>query len=1320
MSTISKYELLKHEGTWFDRIKYILSLSDKNEIEKYLKQSTSYEDLQILIFLSKLTKNEKNLLEIFQNDSLPVRRRIIAGKAWLKIQNDENQIHKFIVETINDKNISRLTKQHLLKSLCQIDCLKKSSIFFYNLACYLTGFYRYDQYNLDQYLLPFCSQDQILDLLSRWSIDLIKQMSDSSFLLYRSKLMSYHPQIFLHLIQRDLTKNKITSENFSKYYSENTTLFTILTEKDPKAVCRLTIECVNQLEINERFLPYFIVSKQKYFFKKAPDEMIELITIVASTQSGTIKYQLSWCSDKPDLDKFLFPRSFSLEHYIRLFDALYNTCKWSTNHTIRLFQYMLQDSNQHVGLHSNRKCRKWLLNIVIHERIGKELFIEKLLNEGDETTLELFAEYAEITTPLSLHLISRYEIDQNLKTKKRLSLIRYQLMTKDIFDQFIILFNQTSSTAQQREQNYLLFLQCAFSTNDEQVKHVLEWIEKKFTNEQINIIHTFLSSLSQYNNKFQLEILPKNLEIIEAIIDHALNHLQKSSTTLQTITSYGLLLLQRAEHHPNKEQREQIQQFACKIIKRCFSVDDKLTFYVEPLSEAYPIARNLIANILISNMFSKLLSKCMLDELIYSINQYLKKPWRIVQIDTFINSFFMDYLPSSIKLQSIFKIDKHSSLISLYLKQRLTQFERVNQLINKIDKIFFFHETVQQIAFRSQQYRSLIDKLIEDNKCITLEKLSNEETQYATNLETKTKNMKLPGLYVDILSSSFYHLTGKQQQHITNIILYDYIQDKEVSNLMKLKSLRVLHYLTHTSNESLQWLDQKQIAYGLTKDHHHHQSTTNRRGLQAITISCQSVELVKDNTIKNIDPLDNIIICVPVTFDLNSQDLLKQFHILKIKLNASNAKYISDAMLTISRRIPADIFLQHYIELVRSEQLTKLGITSNKEIIRLLNEYASDSNLITSVIRPLWDSRPHPDIRACLILTLLQFIDKVHSNDDKIIIWKILEEAADDNYLPVVQTLFPEYRGSSRWPLSRSIYSSDDTFELFINRIQFKVLDHPTSLEARLWAWTNINYKKYNSERLIEKSKQLCVQFDKNANILWETAFNQLILCYKHHQISLIDPIIDIIKNLMLHRDEIDSKENAINNQQDLPIYHRVQRILIKLISYMKQLSNEEKLPLRSFAIMIFQFDKTFALLTGTLLINTAQNRDDLESMLVLFQENLSEYYYERIIEQLGNILYKSCHFIQQLSAIERFDLAQWFINEKDQGLFVFALLKKNVFSQSGVDREQCQNLLRQLRKSENLLLRQQALGYTVNWAKKKQKLIKQQRDRIAVSNHPS
>ena len=73
------------------------------------------------------------------------------------------------------------------------------------------------------------------------------------------------------------------------------------------------------------------------------------------------------------------------------------------------------------------------------------------------------------------------------------------------------------------------------------------------------------------------------------------------------------------------------------------------------------------------------------------------------------------------------------------------------------------------------------------------------------------------------------------------------------------------------------------------------------------------------------NPLDPIIICLPVTFDLTPADLLQQFHYLAMTLNASNAKYVSDAMLTISRKLPADIFLQHYLEFVGREQFQKLG-----------------------------------------------------------------------------------------------------------------------------------------------------------------------------------------------------------------------------------------------------------------------------------------------------------------------------------------------------------------------------------------------------------
>ena len=109
MSSINKYESLKSNGTLIDRIKYILSLSDKSEIEKYLKESfkSNYDDLQIFIFLSISTKNDQNLLKIFQADSLPIKQRAHAGKYWIQLQKDPKPIQDFLVETINDKNSPR-------------------------------------------------------------------------------------------------------------------------------------------------------------------------------------------------------------------------------------------------------------------------------------------------------------------------------------------------------------------------------------------------------------------------------------------------------------------------------------------------------------------------------------------------------------------------------------------------------------------------------------------------------------------------------------------------------------------------------------------------------------------------------------------------------------------------------------------------------------------------------------------------------------------------------------------------------------------------------------------------------------------------------------------------------------------------------------------------------------------------------------------------------------------------------------------------------------------------------------------------------------
>ncbi|CAF3315830.1 unnamed protein product, partial [Rotaria sp. Silwood2] len=99
-----------------------LSLSDKNHIEKHLKESllSSYDDLQAFIFLSISTKNQINLLEIFKNDSLPVKQRAFAGQHWIQLQNDEKQIYNFLVESINDKNLARYLKHKILKDLHRV------------------------------------------------------------------------------------------------------------------------------------------------------------------------------------------------------------------------------------------------------------------------------------------------------------------------------------------------------------------------------------------------------------------------------------------------------------------------------------------------------------------------------------------------------------------------------------------------------------------------------------------------------------------------------------------------------------------------------------------------------------------------------------------------------------------------------------------------------------------------------------------------------------------------------------------------------------------------------------------------------------------------------------------------------------------------------------------------------------------------------------------------------------------------------------------------------------------------------------------------
>ena len=197
---------------------------------------------------------------------------------------------------------------------------------------------------------------------------------------------------------------------------------------------------------------------------------------------------------------------------------------------------------------------------------------------------------------------------------------------------------------------------------------------------------------------------------------------------------------------------------------------------ISEAGDSFPEANRMITNVLISDVFPRLLSKSLVEELCSCLCSFERKSKCPAEIDSFLNTFFTQSLPSSFKLQSAFQIDSHSALIAVFLKNRSTRLERVHYLINQLDQVFFLNEDVQRIAVRSRQQRSLIDQLIADQKSMTLEKLSNENSKFAAALYIGTKNFKFPGLSLDVLSSSTGFLTGKQQEQITSIILNDYLQ----------------------------------------------------------------------------------------------------------------------------------------------------------------------------------------------------------------------------------------------------------------------------------------------------------------------------------------------------------------------------------------------------------------------------------------------------------------------------------------------------------------------------------------------------------------
>ena len=105
---MEKYQSLKAEGTWKDRLHHVLSLVDRAEIEQQLRNAASHDDLQMLIILSKSTKHEQILFELPKTDSVPIRQQLFAAKGWLKIQQDEGRIFNYLAQMMTEKSVPRL------------------------------------------------------------------------------------------------------------------------------------------------------------------------------------------------------------------------------------------------------------------------------------------------------------------------------------------------------------------------------------------------------------------------------------------------------------------------------------------------------------------------------------------------------------------------------------------------------------------------------------------------------------------------------------------------------------------------------------------------------------------------------------------------------------------------------------------------------------------------------------------------------------------------------------------------------------------------------------------------------------------------------------------------------------------------------------------------------------------------------------------------------------------------------------------------------------------------------------------------------------
>ncbi|CAF0896335.1 unnamed protein product [Didymodactylos carnosus] len=1224
---------------------------------------------------------------VFNTTEYPVDVRLSAMKAFLKLEPNEQEAQTFIINLVNSDNIPRRIKSRVLgfvNQLCREN--KYSKNIFFDIATELTKTHHPEQYNIDFYTLAFCSPLHVEQLLQLWEIRRLDQLRFS----LSARLIKRHPQIVLKLLNNELEDKMKQQQNYDvlEFFKEKEEQFSALSKCQDaliyQHICQYVLDLLKKYPKPRREMPSFLSTNMRKYFETAPEQMIDLLKLLLR-ENGLIsghKYSHGYSREI----QLNLPRSLSEKYYTQIFMILYEKMS-DLNEVLNTFF----ENQKHKNFYSITTRRKYFFENIVQKQIGIDKFLKKLYSHASTDTLSRLEEFPQLTSPLSKYLLARKEKEEPVDAVDKLTYLKYDFLEQN-FDEFVKLMKETNADVEQRAKNLSSLLKCSICTRQFEEK-VLNLIEKRLTNEQLMVIENLIRSFSEFNDYFHLNVLIKYRTVFESIFAYAFKHQQRTWSTLQVIFSYASFLVGRFQQCSSKAIQTEILMFAGTLIKRCYEsnlAQGEFTGSEQKVLKSSKVAQQILIDQL-KDPLEKMMNKNAYSDIESLISCMFIEPWSVQFVDEFLERLFFTHLANKESMLTMFSIDTNASLIEIFLKDKNKRSERVIRLL-ELDIAYIYDSCVQKCLMLSKNTH-YINFFIQDEKCLTLDKLKQLNGGKETKL-MRFNDKKLPGFTtIDNLLLYANCLTHEQQLKVTNMLHNDYLEDDDISMYEKLNAINALKCLTTTHYLTLKWSEK------VTAD----KTTTVSGEEQAEEVS------TKDNArqIFGAQSFDNIVLCLPAGLDLFKSDLLKILHHLMEKLNSSNAKYVSDAMLVISRKITDKEFLDLYLKFIKSEQFPKLGITANKELLRILIEYRFDRTLIDYVLHPLWLSKPHQDIRVCCIAILIHFIETNFTNEN---MWAMLEQAAvSDEYGKVHDELLlnggspmkRRYRRKS--PTSSQKIRQPEKRKMFVQRVQMKILDHPSLIICQK-GWQLIDHEHCDQDQLVNKAVPICQTFDKIGNTLTQQAFARILTCCKMNS-SYISRVIQLLNELMTNEKykQIDRDQNALDDYHDLPVYHRIDDLISSIIADIKHYRNDDQIiqQMKQFSQDVLKYNKALAKRTGELLLNLVNSKNikqDLIAIIEFFKQYLTnETYRTKVLDGLSRLV-EDAPFIEELNIDQKLSLCQDLITSDDQSsyqtLLIFDYFTSHVLSEQSVNKDKCRELLRQVRASENMVVNEKAMSY--------------------------